>query len=621
MFKKILFIVALGLSLNGGLFAQNAPNPSETPRAEVVSSDSKEKQENVVAVQSTANDEIARNAAAAEAADRFNNLEKLREALIVEKARSLKFLKPTDALSLVPTTIITENAIEFFLKQKVKEMPALVQLPNFCSGSYSGERYTFDVPTQVKLGTLLNDLRLRFGINFIPDAELVDTPIQVSANDVPWNLLLRSQLDLLDIQATCLDDTTIQLIKRQKLLTLQDSQRKTAPVKTEYIKLKFLRASAQGPVNLAGRPAGGAATIESLENEITKVLRAGGDARGSVGRIPGTSELIITATEAQISQIREIIEKADRPSYRVQVFGLVYTINENKLRDVGSQLSAIVGTGNLNRLGGVSTQPLTSGGGSTGGTAVVPGGLNPGGVRNLGPGFNLPNGSLAASGSNTIIGGSAIIGTAQFSYQLSLLEQLGIARRVEKLRIETKDGTTGTFESGRQIPVIVQAANNLGGGAPGQLEFINAGSTLEATPQIIEDPNGKPYLINLAFRAESNNVDTSIQTTGGVPSVNGRRVQSETTFLLNQVYVLAASNDTTESANISRAPGLGRIPLLGELFKRRVRTKSEDKLYFAFWVEVSYSDSISTIPTNNLDTTFLPPPPSTEPLKVNDKKK
>lgn len=550
-------------------------------------------------------------------------LNRLRTALIIEKAKSLRYVDPRKAVELVPAAITGESEIESFLKARAKENPQLTSTPNFCSLDFTGEKYTFDVPTPIKLSTLLNDLRFRFGINFLPDAELADATIQVSVTDVPWNLVLRSQLSYLDIEATCLDDNTISLIKRQKLLTLQESIRRTAPTRTVYVKLKYLRPSTQPQVNLAGRPSGATATLETLEQEITKILRAGGDSRGTVARIPGTSELIITGTDAQIAEIEKIIEKADKPSYRVQVYALVYTINENKLRDVGSQFSAIVGTGDLRQLGGASNLPSgqgNSGGGSGNGNGsgngsnTQPGAIVPGGVRTFGQGFSTP------SQNTTILAASATLGTAQFAYQLSLLEQLGVARRVEKLRIETRDGSTGTFESGRQIPVIVQAANNLGGGAPGQLEFINAGSSLSATPQVILGEDDKPYLINLAFRAESNNVDTSI-VTGGVPSVNGRRVQSETMFLINQVYVLAASNDASESASESRAPGIGQIPLIGELFKRRVRQKSEDKLYFAFWVEVSYSDSTSTIPTNNLDPTFPIPPPMKEQLKVDKKKK
>ena len=553
--------------------------------------------------------------------ERYSSLEKLREVLIIEKARTLRFKDPLKALAMVPPAAVTEMEIEGILRIKSKENPQLVRPLGFCSPDFAGEPYTFDVPTRVPLSTLLNDLRLRFGINFLTDDELSDLPIQATANDVPWNLLLQNQLFLLDIEATCLNDTTISLVKRQKLALLQESQRKTAPIRTEYIRLKFLRPSSQGQVNLAGRPSGGGATLESLELEIQKILRSSGDGRASVGRIPNTSELIIVGSDDQINRIKEIIEKADRPSYRVQVFALVYTVNENRLKDVGSQLSAVFGNGNLSRLGGLTTLPGGSqqGGSGTGGN-TNPGAIVPGGVRSLGTGFSQPTNGLNAGAATTIFGGSVSVGTAQFAYQLSLLEQLGVARRVEKLRIETKDGTTGTFESGRQIPVIVQASNNLGGGAPGQLEFINAGSSLSVTPQVIEDSTNKPYLIDLDFRAESNNVDTSILTTGGVPSVNGRRVQSKTTFLLNQVYVLAASNDTTESTSLSRTPGLGQLPIIGEFFKRRTKQKSEDKLYFAFWVEVSYSDATSTIPTENLDQSFPVPPPTNAPLKIKKQK-
>lgn len=617
----LLILVFTLISFSGAVFAQDPGeinrNPDEMAFVQEPNSVTDETLK-TAAKEPKKDDAAATVAIVAEDA----TVKQLIAQLIIEKAKSLNFIEPQKAVELIPAGVTSGKEIEVILKAKIKESPQLADAPNFCSKEFVGAPYTFDVPTPIKLSTLLNDLRFRYGINFLPDADLSDLTIQVGVTDVPWNLVLRAQLSYLDIEASCVDDNTISLIKRQKLLSLQDSIRKTSPTRTIQIRLKYLRPSTQTQVNLAGRPSGSSATIETLEAEVSKILRVGGDARGMVVRIPGTSELIITGTDEQIVQIEKIIQAADKPSYRVQVFALVYTVNENKLRDVGSQLSAIVGTGDLRSLGGISNLPgsTTNGGGTGTGTGnnpnstTKPGALNPGGIRTFGDGFSTP------SQQNTILGASTTVGTAQFSYQLSLLEQLGVARRVEKLRIETRDGTTGTFESGRQIPVIVAAANNLGG-SPGQLEFINAGSSLSATPQVIEGEDGKPYLINLAFRAESNNVDTSVQT-NNVPSVNGRRVQSETTFLLNQVYVLGASNDTTESNSLSRAPGLGQIPIIGDIIgKRRVKQKSEDKLYFAFWVEVSYSDAVSTIPTTNLDSTFPVPPPMNEPLKIENKKK
>lgn len=535
--------------------------------------------------------------------------EKLRAALILEKARVLGYLAPDAAIALVPTDAAAGEVIEEALRAAAKANPSLTKSLNFCSPDFVGERFTFDFPSAQPLSYLLDEIRSRYGVNFLPDAEIVDAPVYITGNSVPWNFVLRSQLFNLDVEAVCYGTNTVSLIKRTKLLSLQDSQRKTAPLLTEYIELKHLRPVIAGQSNLAGKSTG-AASVETVEQAIQKILNSGGDNRGSISRIPGRAEFIIKATADQIAEIRQVIDKADKPTYRVDVFGLVYTVNENKLKDVGSQLSAIVNTGG--RLSGLTTLPQqsqTGAGGGTGGTTTGTGGL--------GAPFSQPGG-FAAGSPNTILGARVRLGLVEFNYQLSLLEQLGVARRVEKPFVSAKDGTTGVFENGTQIPVIVQALNNLGGGSGGSIEFINAGTTLSATPQVIFE-NGVPKLVNLSLRLESNTPDLSIQTTGGVPSVNSRRIQNEITIAPNQAFIFGGSNDISDSNTVSRTPGVGEIPIIGNLFKRKTKQRTDNKLYFAVWVQISLDDGTSPVETDTLNTSFPKPPPMDKPLVLPSK--
>lgn len=531
--------------------------------------------------------------------------EKVRAALILEKARALGFIAPQSAVALVPGDAASGEIIEESLRAAVKQNPSLAKIVNFCSSDFVGEPFTFDFPSAQPLSYLLAELRSRYGVNFLPDSEIVDAPVYITGNSVPWNFVLRSQLFNLDVEAVCYGTNTVSLIKRTKLLSLQDSQRKTAPLLTEYIELKHLRPVIAGQSNLAGKSTG-AASVETVEQAIQKILNSGGDNRGSISRIPGRAEFIIKATADQIAEIRQVIDKADKPTYRVDVFGLVYTVNENKLKDVGSQLSAIVNTGG--RLSGLTTLPQQSQTGAGGGT----GGTPTSGTGGLGAPFSQPGG-FAAGSPNTILGARVRLGLVEFNYQLSLLEQLGVARRVEKPFVSAKDGTTGVFENGTQIPVIVQALNNLGGGSGGSIEFINAGTTLSATPQVIFE-NGVPKLVNLSLRLESNTPDLSIQTTGGVPSVNSRRIQNEITIAPNQAFIFGGSNDISDSNTVSRTPGVGEIPIIGNLFKRKTKQRTDNKLYFAVWVQISLDDGTSPVETDTLNTSFPKPPPMDKPL-------
>ncbi len=514
-------------------------------------------------------------------------------------AERMRFLNVPDAALYVSPDAYTLPEVESSLVKAVAANRRLVKEIAFCDDpDFVAAPLNLELSADDKFGEFLSDLREAFGVNFLPDAEILELPVRVNVENVPWNIVLCQQAGILDIDIRTVGVNTYSLIRRSKLLTLQDSRRRTAPTRTEFIKLKYLRPKSGGQSNLAGKSTG-TASLESLEQTVQKILQAGGDNRGSISQVPGRAEFFITATEEQLAQIREVIGKSDRPTYRVDVFALVYTISDNKLKDVGSQLSAVINTGG--RVSGLTTLP-----------AQQSGGTNQTGTF-LGSPFAQPGG-LTAGSPNTILAARASLGLLDFNYQLSLLEQLGIARRVEKPFISVKDGSTGTFENGTQIPVVIQAVNNLGGGGGGSIEFINAGTTLSVSPQVIEGDDGLPKLVNLTLRLESNTPDLSIQTTGNVPSVNSRRIQSEITLSPGQVFVSGGSNDTGDSKTVSRTPVLGSLPVFGNLFRRQSKSRSDSKLYFAVWTQISLDDGSSPIPADNINPTFPTPPPMNAPL-------
>lgn len=528
---------------------------------------------------------------------------------IAAVAGRMRFLNVSDAAKYVSPDAYTSADVEASLIKAVAANRRLVKEVPFCDDpDFVAAPLNLELSADDNFGEFLSDLRGAFGVNFLPDAEILELPVRVNVENVPWNVVLCQQAQILDIDIRQVGLNTYSLIRRSKLLTLQDSRRKTAPTRTEFIKLKYLRPKSGVQSNLAGKSTG-TASLESLEQTVQKILQAGGDNRGSISQVPGRAEFFITATEEQLAQIREVIEKADRPTYRVDVYGLVYTVNENKLRDVGSQLSAVVNTGN--RISGLTTLPSQqqNGGGTTGNTTTNQNG------NFINSPFSQPGG-LQAGAPNTILAARASLGLVDFNYQLSLLEQLGIARRVEKPFLSVKDGSTGTFENGTQIPVVIQALNNLGGGNSGTIEFINAGTTLNVSPQVIETSDGVPSLVNLTLRLESNTPDLSITTSGNVPSVNSRRLQSEITLAPGTAFISGGSNDQGDSNTVSRTPVLGELPLIGNLFKRKTKQRTDNKLYFAVWVQISLDDGSSPIPTDTLNTTFPKPPAMDAPLRL-----
>lgn len=502
---------------------------------------------------------------------------------------------------------------------------------NFCDERYIGESMTYMQNIETDLDDLLIQVNRRFGISFVTAPNLGRLPINIKSQNVPWTSILRAQFYVLGIKAKCIDDRTIQLVKNDDLTELESDEQQALSLETRYIKLKYLQPTSSGNQNIAGQSSyqgmsqyspcqqttgqyggGGqndllqSCKFERLIREIQQILGATGNSaspdqaatyttkdsdgktvrvqrRPYVGQVPGRNMLLVKANKAQLAEIEELIKRSDIPPFQIVIKALVYTANENKLRDIGVQASAILGSANLKQLGGITSQPpVTSTGTGTGtgtATSTSPGQLNPGGVRTLGPGFLQPLGT-----SDSIFGLSAIVGTAQFTVQVTALEQNGIISLKSRPFATVLDGDTADLTVGRQIPVIIQATNNIGG-SPGTLQILQAANLLRVTPHVIDDENGVPTAVNLELRLESNDVDTSV-VSQSVPSVAVRSIQSK--FILNQeqTAILGGFTVDSDTKTVSKTPGLGDIPILGELFKRRIRSTQINRLYFAISVTV-----------------------------------
>lgn len=548
----------------------------------------------------------------------FEETNQMKKAILLIFALLVPFGAP--AQNPQPTPVVTPRADNRQFTQGT-----------FCDPNFVGEPITFMQTAELTLDDLLREIHSRFGINFLAGPKVGSMPINIKTNSIPWNTLLTSQLFVLGVRSTCINSNTIQLVSNEEEVALEKGRQDAASLRTEFIKLKYLQPTSGGNRNIAGQStnqnnsglcgnSGGGGggnsggnsgsggtqncgTFEQLKFEIEKILglydtqtvfaptrtvdtndgnqttfseakNVGVRRLGSVSQIPGRNILVVRATADQLTQIRQIIELADRPPFQVIIKGLVYTANENRLRDIGVQSSIIFGTGNLNTLGGILGQP----GVSPSEVDPTTGRPVPGGVRSLGGGFGQPpvGGSL--------FGFSTLIGTAQFSVQATALEQNGVISIKSRPFATVLDGDTTDLNVGRQIPVLIQAQNSLGGD-PGELQILEAGNLLSVTPHVIDDDNGNPVAVNLDVQLESNDVDLSV-ISQGVPSVTRRSIQSR--LILNQEKTIILGGFTVDSNNytVSKTPGLGDIPILGYLFKRKIRSDQINRLYFAISVSV-----------------------------------
>lgn len=479
----------------------------------------------------------------------------------------------------------------------------------FCDPNFNGESYNLATTRKLQLIELFEDLYDRYKVNFIVDPEIQNLPVRLSVVNAPWTAIVRALLDVHDLEATCLDGGLVKIASRAKVAKQEEERRKAAPLVREVFKLRYIQPVTGGRLNLAGQTQGGpAGNLQTLEETIRGILRAGGDQRGDVRRVPGRSELIVAGTPEQIEEIRELIKRVDRPSYQVLVQALVYTVNESKLRDVGSQASLIVGNAAGTGLGGLTTLPnASSSGNGQGGPGL---GLNPGGIGGLGSGFTQPTNGLQAINPLGVMAATTIIGTAQFSLQVSLAEKKGVANIQARPFGTVTDGSTIDLVAGSQIPVVTTA---IGGGAvvqTGNVQFLEASRVLRITPQVAEDEKGNPTFVTLQVQLENNAVDTSLPAFGGLPALARQSLQTTIRLADGQTGLIGGLAADSVSKATSKVPGLGEVPVVGHLFKRTTDQVDRNKLYFAITARVIPMDTpLSGAEMPSDATTSLPAPP------------
>jgi type IV pilus assembly protein PilQ len=188
-------------------------------------------------------------------------------------------------------------------------------------------------------------------------------------------------------------------------------------------------------------------------------------------------------------------------------------------------------------------------------------------------GTNQPLGSLGAAAASTVIGlTTGLFGTAQISLLISAAESRGQAKTVATPRVTALNNRPAQIESGSQIPVqTTQAAS---GTAVVTTTFVSVPLRLSITPQITDVGT-----VVLRVTIENNTINTGIAV-GGVPGIDTQRMQSEVLVPDGGTTVMGGVLADQEGETRTRTPGLASIPVVGNLFKRKLTTRSNSEILF-----------------------------------------
>ena len=232
---------------------------------------------------------------------------------------------------------------------------------------------------------------------------------------------------------------------------------------------------------------------------------------------------------------------------------------------------AEVNRGTVKRLG-INEVSFAGGSGIQRGTVLGPAT----GTGNFSAAFNFPN----------------------IAFSISALEQQGLIRTLAQPNIIALSGETANFLAGGEFPVPVGVALN------GQvaIEFKQFGVGLAFTPTLLEDG-----IVNLVVAPEVSSLDPAagIDINGlRIPGLRVRRARTSVELRDGETFALAGLIQSDFRDTVNAVPLLGRIPIIGTLFRSSNFERQETELVILVTPRVVRPVQAGTrlmLPTDRID--------------------
>ena len=181
----------------------------------------------------------------------------------------------------------------------------------------------------------------------------------------------------------------------------------------------------------------------------------------------------------------------------------------------------------------------------------------------IGPGINSNDG--------TTIGGLGNLFGVDVLAAMDLAEQIGLVTTLSEPNLTALSGETATFLAGGEFPIPI--SEGLG---TVSIEYRDFGVSLSYTPTVLA--NGR---ISLRVRPEVSELSTqgSVTLNGfQVPALTIRRTETTVELGSGQSFMIAGLLSNNAQNALDKAPGLGDVPILGNLFRSRSFRRGETEL-------------------------------------------
>ncbi len=408
-----------------------------------------------------------------------------------------------------------------------------------------------------KLSLNFQDIEVRSVLQLLADftdknivvSDSVKGNITLRLKDVPWDqaldivleskgLAMRNNGNVIwvapAVELDAKEQRELQAFKRKQALE---------PLVTEYISINFAKAS-----------------------EMLQLVKASGgkdessllSSRGTVALDKRTNTLLVQDTPDRVQEIRNMVKNLDVSVRQVSIESRIVFATDEFSKELGARFGATKFSSDFATTGvsrGTDSMVNDLLGGS--GSVKVP---------SLGDRLNVNMPVAGAAGSLAF---SVLSKSFLLDLELSALQAENKGEVVSTPRVVTVDKKKASIEKGVDVPYLTESAS---GGTT--VSFKKAVLKLEVTPQITPDEH---VIMDLDVRQDE---VKSIEQLGSasIPIIATRNLQTQVLVDNGQTVVLGGVHEETNSNNVKKVPGLGDIPVIGNMFKKKGETTKKREL-------------------------------------------
>ncbi len=299
----------------------------------------------------------------------------------------------------------------------------------------------------------------------------------------------------------------------------------------------------------------------SKAKDVSALLKSKISSRGEMVVDERTNTLIVSDVKDKLDLLEKLITVLDTPTPQVSIEARIIEATATFIRNLGIQwgYNGVVDPFYGNQTSLQFPNKILADG------SMIPQGTVTKGIGGPLGGYAV---NLPAPAFNTAVGFSFanILDTFRLDVALSALETSGNGRIISSPKVTTQNNQPAEIIQGRQIPVQTVANFTV------TTRYVNAALELKATPQITAEGT-----IIMTVEIQNNAADFA-NLVNGIPPITTQSAKTTVMIPDGGTTVIGGIYRTEDSVTRDSVPFLGKIPILGNLFRSFARTKQNREL-------------------------------------------